>query len=84
MVKKQLVIINFAPAELDPLVTKELSRLGIDSVITIPLDEEVYEYDLRQKPLLDLPDTSKAVRAVDDLMTGLLDKNSVKLARKAL
>ena len=83
MVKKQLVIINFAPAELDPLVTKELSRLGIDSVITIPLDEEVYEYDLRQKPLLDLPDTSKAVRAVDDLMTGLLDKNSVKLARKA-
>ncbi|GAH83872.1 unnamed protein product, partial [marine sediment metagenome] len=52
MVKKQLVIINFAPAELDPLVTKELSRLGIDSVITIPLDEEVYEYDLRQKPLL--------------------------------
>jgi len=83
VVKKQLVIINFAPAKLEPLVTKELSRLGIDSVITIPLDGEVYEYDLRQKSLLNLPDTSKAVRAVDNLMARLLDKNSVKLARKA-
>ena len=74
-VKRQSVIINFAPAELDPAVTGELSRLGIDSVITIPRDEEIYEYDLKLKPLLDLPDTSKAVRAVNDLMAKLLNKN---------
>ena len=83
MVRRQSVIINFAPAKLDPLVTKELSRLGIDSVITIPLDKEVYEYDLKLKPLLDLPDSSKAVRAVNDLMAKLLDKSSGKLAGKA-
>jgi len=71
-VRRQSVIINFAPAKLNPLVTKELSRLGIDSVITIPLDEEVYEYDLKLKPLLDLPDTSKAVRVVNNLMAKLL------------
>jgi len=74
-VKRQSVIINFAPVELDPAVTGELSRLGIDSVITIPRDEEIYEYDLKLKPLLDLPDTSKAVRAVNDLMAKLLNKN---------
>lgn len=72
VVKRQIVIVNFVPTKLDPLVTKELDRLGIASVITIPLDNEVYEYDLKLKPLLDLPDTSKAVMAVSDLMTKIL------------
>ena len=72
VVRRQSVIINFAPTNLDALITKELDRLGIEPVVTIPLDEEVYEYDLKLKPLLDLPDTSKAVRAVNDLMAKLL------------
>ena len=73
VVKRQSVIINFAPAKLAPLVSEELARLGIDPIATIPLDEEVYEYDLKLKPLLDLPDTSKAVRAVNDMMAKLLN-----------
>ena len=72
VVKRQWVLINFAPAKLDPMVTDELTRLGIDQVTTIPLDNEVYEYDLKLKPLLDLPDASKAVVAVSDLMAKLL------------
>jgi len=72
VVKRQSVIINFAPTKLDSLVTEELARLGINPTATIPLDEEVYEYDLGLKPLLDLPDTSKAVRAVKDLMARIL------------
>ena len=75
VVKRQSVIINFAPITLDPLITKELDRLRIEPVATIPLDEEVRDYDLKLKPLLDLPDTSKAVRAVGDLMAKLLNKN---------
>lgn len=71
MVKKQSVIINFAPTKLDPLVIKELDRLGIEPTAIIPEDEQVYEYDLKLKPLLDLPDTSKAVRAISDLMANL-------------
>jgi len=71
VVKRQMVIVNFVPTKLDPLVTEELDRMGIDPVATIPLDEEVYEYDLKLKSLPDLPDTSKAVRAVNDLMAKL-------------
>jgi len=74
VVKRQWVLINFAPAKLAPLVTEELARLGIDPVTTIPLDNEVYEYDLKLKPLLDLPDTSKAVMAVSDLMAKLFNR----------
>jgi CO dehydrogenase maturation factor len=72
VVKRQWVLINLAPAKLDPMVTDELDRLGIDTITTIPLDNEVYEYDLKLKPLLDLPDTSKAVVAVSDLMAKML------------
>ncbi len=79
-VKRQSVIINFVPARLDALVAEELTRLGINPAATIPLDEEVYEYDLKLKPLLDLPDTSKAVRAVSDLMAKLLSGKSESLA----
>jgi len=75
VVKRQSVIINFAPTKLDPLVSEELARLGIDPIATIPLDGEVYEYDLKLKPLLDLPDTSKAVRVVNELMAKLLNRN---------
>jgi len=71
MVKKQSVIINFAPTKLDPLVIEELDRLGIEPTAIIPEDEQVYEYDIKLKPLLDLPDTSKAVMAVSDLMVNL-------------
>jgi len=74
-VKRQSVIINFAPAKLDPLVADELVRLGIEPAATIPYDEEIYDYDLKLKPLLDLPDSSKAVRAVNDLMAKLLNRD---------
>jgi CO dehydrogenase maturation factor len=72
-VKRQSVVINYVPTTLDPLVTEELARLGIDPMATIPLDEQVYEYDLKLKPLLDLPDTSKAVTAIIDLMAKLVN-----------
>lgn len=71
-VKRHSVVINFAPPELDPLVRKELSRLKIEPVATIPADDEVNRYDLELRPLIDLPDNSKAVKAASDLMARLL------------
>jgi CO dehydrogenase maturation factor len=78
-VKRQSVLINFAPARLDPLVVEELSRLGISPIATIPLDGEVYHYDLKLKPLLDLPDTSKAVTAVNALIDKLLKPEGIQI-----
>jgi CO dehydrogenase maturation factor len=69
VVKRQSVIINFAPTKLAPMVSEELSRLGVEPAVMIPRDEEIYKYDLELKPLVNLPDTSQAVKAVNDLMT---------------
>ena len=72
VVKRESVIINFVANGIDPLLSKEMDRLGIVPAITIPIDEELRRYDLEQKPLFDMPDTSKAVTAVNDLITKLL------------
>jgi CO dehydrogenase maturation factor len=73
VVRRQVVIINSAPAKLAPMVNEELVRLGIESTVLIPEDEQVYQYDLELKPLLDLPDNSKAVGAVNALMAEILN-----------
>ena len=76
VVKRQSVIINFVPDKIDALVSEELAKLGIELAATIPLDEEINEYDLKLKPLLDLPD-SKAVKAIETLMADLLKTEAV-------
>ena len=71
IIKRQSVIINFVPnAGIDHLVSEELTRLDIEPAAIIPLDETIAEYDLKLKPLLDLPD-AKAAKAVDNLMAQL-------------
>jgi len=75
VVKRQTVVINMVPDKIDPLISEELSCLGLNPAATIPLDEEVSQYDLKQKPLLELPDTSAAVTAISDLMAKLTAKN---------
>jgi CO dehydrogenase maturation factor len=77
-VKRQSVLINLVPDGLDPVVANEMSRLGIEAAAIIPLDDEVYQYDIQLKPLLELPDSSKAVKAVDNLMTNLLSVKGAK------
>ena len=59
----------------DCLVSEELARMGIGPATSIPEDEEVYKYDLELKSLLELPDTSKAVRAVNNLMAELINRD---------
>jgi CO dehydrogenase maturation factor len=73
VVKRQSVIINQVPDGLDPMVAEELKRLEIKPAATIPLDEELVNYDIHMKPLLTLPDSSRAVKAIGDLMNKLID-----------
>ena len=79
VVRRESVVINFVSTTLDPVVIEELARLGIDLEATIPWDEEVRECDIKMKSLLDLPDTSKAVRAVKDLMDNLLKAEKIHM-----
>jgi CO dehydrogenase maturation factor len=81
IVKRETIIINLVPGGIDPLLSQEMDRLGLTPALTLPLDEELRKYDLQQKPLFDLPDTSPAVAAVNDLMNGLLKTNRVQEKR---
>jgi CO dehydrogenase maturation factor len=74
VIKRESVIINLVPGEVDPLVKQEMDRLGINPAAIIPADDEVRKFDLEQKPLFNLPDTSKAVAGVNELMDRLLLK----------
>jgi CO dehydrogenase maturation factor len=73
IVKRQSIIINRLADGLDPMVTAEMKKLGIEATATIPQDETLVNYDIQMKPLLDLPDDSKAVQAVEALMKKLLN-----------
>jgi CO dehydrogenase maturation factor len=76
-VKKQSVVINFVSGQLDPLVVAEMERLDITPAALIPQDEEIVRFDLEQKSLLELPDDSKSVKAIDELMAKVLPSSKV-------
>lgn len=73
VVKRQLAVINFVPTELAPIISEEMDRLGIEPPVLIPEDDQIYQYDLELKPLIDLPDTSSAVKVVDSLIAELIN-----------
>ena len=77
VVGKQVVIINSVLDELAPMVKQELLSFGIDNPVTIPYDENIYQYDLEAKPLVELPKDSKAVVAIDNLMDEILSTEKV-------
>ncbi|MFO8143539.1 MAG: hypothetical protein R6T78_02555, partial [Dehalococcoidales bacterium] len=70
-IKRQSVVINPSPDKLPSAVEGELERLDIEPAAMIPQDNDLYQYDVELRPLIELPDSSVAVRAVDDLMARL-------------
>jgi CO dehydrogenase maturation factor len=72
--RQQLVVINLAPGKLDPLITHEMEKLGLKADAIIPEDDELYQFDLEQKPLLGLSNSSPSVLAVDKLMDKVFEK----------
>jgi len=70
--RQQLVVMNLVPGVIDPLIAEEMERLGLKADAIIPEDEILARFDLEQKPLLDMPDGTPAVAAIDAMMTGLL------------
>jgi len=76
-VKTQMAVISIAPNKLDPLVEAELDRQGIKLATIIPEDDEVFRYDLELRSMLELPDTSRAVQTVRDLMEQIIDRTQI-------
>lgn len=82
LVARESIIINQVPgSEIDPLLVREMDSLGITATAIIPVDEEMQRYDLEQKPLFNLPDTSKAVTAINRLMEELLQHENIQVKR---
>jgi len=50
---------------------KEIEEAGLELIGTIPEDPKVLEYDLQGKPLVELPESSEAVRAVAQILQRL-------------
>ncbi len=71
-VKHQSIVVNMAPGIIDPQISNELTKLDLQPDAILPQDEQIYLADLNQRSLLDLPETSGAVRAVDKLLSKIL------------
>ena len=62
-VAKSYLIINQAKSDLPPEVMEILSSDGLELAGTVPADESVYDYDLRGKPTIEIPEDSPSVKA---------------------
>ncbi len=68
----QFLIVNRSSNDLPLPLKTEVEKVGIDLLGTVPQDEAVVQYDLEEKSLLGLPDTSAAVIAVKEIMNNIL------------
>ncbi|HIC92170.1 MAG TPA: carbon monoxide dehydrogenase [Syntrophaceae bacterium] len=71
-VKKQYIIVDRVIWGLSHHLLAEAERLGLILWETIPEDAMISEYDLIERPLIQLPEDSSAVRAVNRIMECLL------------
>ena len=62
---KTELVMNMASEPLDEAVSAELERTGLSPSVMIPPDPEILRYDLDRRPLLELPDDSPAVKAIE-------------------
>lgn len=62
------LIVNRAPETLSPAFLEEAERIGVPILCTIPDDQNLLDFDMERRSLLDLPDDSPAVLAVQRLM----------------
>jgi len=73
-VRRQFVVVTSVPETLDPAFLEEAGKLGIEPAALIPYDDMIQRYDFERRPLLELPEESRAVAAVADLMALVLGK----------
>ncbi|WP_066635909.1 nucleotide-binding protein [Desulfolucanica intricata] len=65
--KIYLIVTKVEEGTIDAL-KEEIDKTGLELIGTIPLDDQVREYDLHSKSLVSLPDDSQVVLAVNDIL----------------
>lgn len=71
-VRQKGLIVNRAPDQLNQAFLDEAAQIGVPILCTIPQDDNLLEFDMERRSLLELPDDSPAVVAVDSLMEKVL------------
>lgn len=71
-VNKKYLVVNRLSNGLPANLAEEIARHNLELLGTVPTDELVTDYDIKGKPAVELPDDSKAVRAVEEIMGKIL------------
>ena len=71
-IRERHLVVDRAPVELDPNFSGEIQKQALALLGTIPVDPFISEYEMKGKPLLDLPDDSPAVKTVAGMMEKMI------------
>jgi CO dehydrogenase maturation factor len=66
------IVVTRAPEILNDAFMAEAEAIGIPIIGRIPVDPLLMDYDMEQRSLMDLPDDSLSVRAVETMLSALL------------
>ena len=67
-VKHKALVVNRAPKELSKVFLDEVEKIGVPILCTIPDDNNLLEFDMEQRSLLELSDESPAVYSINQMM----------------
>jgi CO dehydrogenase maturation factor len=70
-IARRVLIINRVSGSEEEELKSLAEKLGLPVVGTVPQDNMVFDYDLRGRPIFQLPDDSKAVKAVFSVLDSL-------------
>ncbi|MFH1153389.1 MAG: AAA family ATPase [Pseudomonadota bacterium] len=62
------LVVNRAPETLGKAFVDEAERIGVPILCTLPEDKNLLDFDMERRSLIDLPDDSPAVKAVNSMM----------------
>ncbi|MDT8377432.1 MAG: AAA family ATPase [Desulfotignum sp.] len=71
-VREKGLIVNRAPDQLNQAFLDEVEKIGVPLLCTIPQDDNLLQFDMERRSMLELPDDSPAVLAVKDLMEKII------------
>jgi CO dehydrogenase maturation factor len=77
-VGKTFVIINQIKSEPPDQALEMLSEAGVELGGVLPEDDAVYDYDLKGKPMIELPDDNPVVQAAFDIFEKIMETETVK------